>query len=160
MLLLQAAQQAVNAVASGAALPVSDPGAAITAESYLHQIYVAAIAVYGIERLKRSTWVPWINANSALVTKAVSWIVALASALAIQVSVTGSATAGWHGTFDIPNAHALWDTLGRIIVSKGMQTGIYDKFFNKPLQVTPVLPPPMDEAGKPVPHPAPQPSIA
>lgn len=149
MLLLQAAQQAVNAVANGA-VPVSDPGQAITVESYLHQAYVAAISVYGIQVLKRSTWFPWINANSELVTKSLSWGVALVSALAIQVTVTGSPTAGWDGNFHINNVHALWDSVGRLIVSKGMQTGIYEKFFNKPMEVVPVDPPRMDQAGKPV----------
>src|SRR6185295_7992504 len=116
MLLLQAAQQAANAVASGA-VPVSDPGAAITIESYLHQAYVAAISVYGIQTLKRVSWFPWLNANSELVTKATAWGVAIVSALAIQVTITGNATAGWDGTFHINSAHALWDSVGRVIVS-------------------------------------------
>lgn len=154
MLLLQAAQQAANAVASGA-VPVSDPAAAVTIESYLHQAYVAAISVYGIQIMKRSTLFPWINANSDMVTKAVSWGVALVSALAIQVTVTGSATAGWDGSFHINNVHALWDSVGRLIVSKGMQTGIYEKFFNKPVEVVPVTPPVMDAGGKPVGPPQP-----
>lgn len=148
MLLLQAAQQAVNAVAQGA-VPVADPGSAITFESYVHQAGLAAVSVWVIQTLKQAKWFPLLNANSDALTRLISIATALASALAIQISVTGNASTGWDGSFHIGGAHALWDDAIRVIGSKYGQTLIYNQFYNRPIQVTPVRAPVMDSGGKP-----------
>ena len=152
-MLMQAAAAAVNAVANGA-VPVADPGSALTFESYVHQAGLAAVVVYALQVMKNSKFFPWINANSIQTTKIVSWLTAFASAFAIQYSVVGSAAIGWDLHVHLPNAHDAWDDIIRIAGSKGAQTLIYNQFFNKPIEVVPVQAPPIDQQGKPIPAPA------
>ncbi len=150
MLLL--ATTAAQAVAD--AIPVSDPGISSWVESLSHQAGLAGITVWILQGLKRSTFFPWISANTNRINQVVSTLAALFSALAIQISVTGGDLGtGFHGTWAIPSAHILWDSIVRFVGSKIGQDALYKIVYDKPLEVTPVAPPPMDFQGKPLPDP-------
>lgn len=145
MLLLQTVATAV-----ANAIPVTDPGISNTVDAVAHQAGLAAITVWGLQAVKRSKLFPWINANSESTTRIVSTLAALASALAVQISVTGDASAGWHGTFAIPSLHVLWDGVIRFCGQKMGQEGLYRLIYKEPVEVTPVPAPIMDQSGKPV----------
>ena len=140
------------------AVPVTDPGVTSGLDALGHQVGIIGITVWGLQLLKRSKFFPWLNANTETATSIVSTVAAFLGAVAIQVSVTGDATQGWHGTFAIPNLHALSDMVVRFVGSKIGQEGLYTLVYKKPVEVTPVAPPPMDRAGKPIPL-EPQPVI-
>ena len=148
MILLQTAAQAV-----AAAIPVSDPGISSWVDSLGHQLGMVGMTVWGLQLLKRSKVFPWLNANTETANSVISTCAALISALAIQISITGDATAGWHGTFAIPNLHALWETLVRFVGSKVGQETLYTMVYKRPQEVVSVPPPPMDAVGKPAPVP-------
>ena len=132
------------------AVPVTDPGVNSGLDALGHQVGLIGITVWGLQLLKRSKMFPWLNANTETANSIVSTVAALVSALAIQVSITGDSTQGWHGTFAIPNVHALGDDVVRFVGSKMGQEALYTFVYKKPVEVTPVAPPPMDQAGKPV----------
>lgn len=143
MLLLQAAD-------ISNALPVTDPGIKTTVDALADQAGLVAVSVWMIEFMKRSKLFPGINANSAQVTKWVSTGTALASALAVQVHIEGSAALGWTGTFAIPAAHVLWTSFIRFCGAKLGQDVLYNTVYNKPVEVVPVKREPMDPTGKPI----------
>ncbi len=132
------------------AVPVTDPGVTSGLDALGHQVGLIGITVWGLQLLKRSKWFPWLNANTETATSVVSTVAALLSALAIQFTITGDSTQGWHGTFAIPNVHALGDDVVRFVGSKMGQEALYTFVYKKPVEVVPVVPPPMDQAGKPV----------
>ena len=142
-----------TAAAVANAVPVTDPGISNTIDAVAHQAGLVAITVWGLQVLKRSKVFPYLNANTTTATSIVSTVVAAMSALAVQFTVTGDATAGWHGTFAIPSVHVLWDSIIRFCGQKMGQEGLYKLIYKDPIEVTPVPPPPMDTQGKPVPNP-------
>lgn len=145
MLLLQTAAEALaNPV------PVTDPAINGTVTAVAHQAGLVAITVWGLEFLKRWKAFRWINANTGTVTRIVSTLAALAAALAVQISVTGDASTGWHGTFAIPSVHILWDSFIRFAGQKMGQEGLYRLVYDRPQPVIPVRPEPMDAQGKPI----------
>lgn len=145
MLLLQTTAEAVaNAV------PVTDPAINGTVSAVAHQAGLVAITVWLIEFLKRWKAFRWINANTGSVTRVLSTLCALASALAVQISVTGDASTGWQGTFAIPSVHILWDSFIRFAGQKMGQEGLYRLVYDRPQPVIPVAPEPMDRQGKPI----------
>ncbi len=132
------------------AVPVTDPGISSGLDALGHQLGLIGVTVWGLQLLKRSKWFPWINANTETATRVISTAMALFSAVLIQISITGDASTGWHGTFAIPNLHALGDGVVRFVGSKLGQEALYGVLYKKPIEVVPVPAPPMDSGGKPV----------
>jgi len=147
MLLLQTtAQQVANAV------PVTDPGIAKWVEGLGDQATLAAGTVWAIQFLKRWPQFKWLNDNTASRTQLVSTIMAIVSGLAVNIHVTGDATAGW--TINVASAHVLWTAATRCIGQKVGQDWLHN-MYDKPIQVTPVTPTVMDSGGKPIAPPQP-----
>lgn len=145
MLLLQTVATAVaNAV------PVTNPDISNLVDAVSDQFGLVAVSVWVIQFMKRSTMFPGISANTPQITRLVATGMALASALAVQIHVQGNAEHGWHGTFDIRNAHALWTSFIRFCGAKMGQDGLYNLVYDKPVEVTPVPPEPMNTNGKPL----------
>lgn len=144
MLLLQTtAQQVANAV------PVSDPGIAKWVEGLGDQATLAAGIVWSIQFLKRWPAFTWLNDNTANRTQLVSTVMAIFAGMAVNVHITGDAALGWN--IGIANAHTLWTTLTRVVGQKVGQDWLHN-MYTKPVEVTPVLPTPMDAGGKPLPE--------
>lgn len=142
LLLLQAA----------ASVPVTDTSIKTTVDAFTDQAGLVAVTVWGLQMLKRSRMFPWLNANTETASSVVSTVIALLAALAIQIHVTsGDSMHGWNGTWAVPDVHILWTGLVRFIGQKMGQEGLYKFLYKEPLEVTPVLPPQMDAAGKPIP---------
>jgi hypothetical protein len=131
------------------AVPVTDPGVSSGLDALGHQIGLIGITVWVLQQLKRTKFFPWLNANTETANSLVSTGAALVSALAIQFTITGDTTAGWHGTFAIPNLHALGDDVVRFVGSKIGQEALYTMLYRRPVEVVPVPPPAMDQGGKP-----------
>lgn len=104
MLMLQAVAETI---------PVTNPTISNLVDAVSDQFGLVAVSVWVIQFMKRSTMFPGISANTPTVTQWVSTGMALASALAVQVHVEGSAALGWHGTFAIPSLHILWTSFIR-----------------------------------------------
>lgn len=137
--------------ATTAAVPVTNTALTDTINALSSQATLAAITVWLLQKAKESKLEIFsgINANSKTVTSIISTVAALLSALYVQISISGDAAHGWTGTFVIPSAHVLWDSIVHFTGQKLGQEALYDYLYRKPVEVTPVTKPSMDTTGKP-----------
>ena len=120
-------------------------------EAVTHQAGLMVATVYLIQFLKRAQWFPWINANSERLTQWVSTLAALGSAIFIQgtLTMTGSASDGWHFSGTIPSVHVLFDAFVRFAGQKAGQEFLFRNVVERPKEVTIVPPVKMTPDGKP-----------
>lgn len=78
-----------------------------------HQTGIGVMAVYLLQWLKQTAWVPFITEHSATLNKWLGVLIAVATSVGIKYAVSqgaGAYAGGYHVVLDIPSAQTLFDT--------------------------------------------------
>lgn len=91
----------------------------------LHQGAIGTAAVYVIQWLKGAGWFPWLNDNSARVTRWIGIIIAFITSAGVKYAASLNPDGSHHIVLDLPTYKAIFDTGLHALAQFGGQQVLY-----------------------------------